>query len=72
MINEYRTRYCSVCCRSSRLEVLCKKGVLRNFAKGQACSFIKEALAQVFSREFCEISNNIFFYRTLTLAASVV
>ena len=28
----------------------------------QACNFIKkETLAQVFSYEFCEISNNIFF-----------
>ena len=30
-----------------------------------------EALAQVFSCEFCEISKNIFFYRTPQVAASV-
>ena len=75
--------------RSSRPEVFCEKGVLRNFAKftekhlcqslffskatGGACNFIKkEALAQVFSREFCEISENTFFYRTPLLAASVL
>ena len=33
MINKCHTRYCSVCYRSSRPEVFCKKGVLRNFAK---------------------------------------
>ena len=37
----------------------------------QACTFIKkEALAQVFSCEFSEISNNTFFYRTPPVAAS--
>ena len=30
----------------------------------------KEALAQVFSCEFCEISKNTFFYRTPLVAAS--
>ena len=31
----------------------------------EACNFIKnEALAQVFSCEFCEISKNTFFHRT--------
>ena len=31
----------------------------------QACNFIKkEALVQVFSCEFCEISENTFFHRT--------
>ena len=29
----------------------------------------KETLAQVFSCEFCEISKNTFFYRTLPVAA---
>ena len=44
--------------RSSRLEVICKKGILRNFAK------LKEVtLAQVFSCEFCEVFKNSFFYR---------
>ena len=61
--------------RSSRPDVFCEKGVLRNFAKftgKHLCqslffnkvaglSFIKkEALAQVFSSEFCEISMNTF------------
>ena len=57
-------------------EVFCKKGVLRNFVKFtgkhlrqslrlQPCNFIKkEALAQVFSCEFYEISKNTVFYRT--------
>ena len=37
----------------------------------KACNFIKkESLAQVFSCEFCEISKNIFFYRTPLVAAS--
>ena len=31
----------------------------------------KESLAQMFSCEFCEISNDTFFYRTPTVAASV-
>ena len=54
--------------RSSRPDAFCKKGVLRL----QACNFIKkETLAQVLSCEFCEISKNIFSYRTLPVAASV-
>ena len=37
----------------------------------EACNFIKkEALAQVFPCEFCEISENTFFYRTPPVAAS--
>ena len=37
----------------------------------QTCNFIKrETLVQVFSREFCEISKNTFFYRTPPVAAS--
>ena len=55
------------------LEVFCKKrcslrkGALRNFAKFtgkhlcQSLFFKKEAVAQVFSCEFCEISKNTFF-----------
>ena len=36
-----------------------------------AGNFIKkEALAQVFSSEFCEISKNTFFHRTPLVAAS--
>ena len=62
-----------------------KKGVLRNFAKFNGkhlcqclyfnnvagLNFIKkEALAQVFSCEFCEIFNNIFFTEYLWTTAS--
>ena len=37
---------------------------------GSTCNFIKkEALAQVFSREFYEISKNTFFYRTPSVPA---
>ena len=37
-----------------------------------ACGFIKkEALVQVLSCEFCEISKNTFFYRTPSVAAPV-
>ena len=73
--------------RSTRPEVFCKKGFLRNFAKftgknlcqslffnkvAGACNFIKkETLAQVSSCEFCEISKNTFCYRTPPVAASV-
>ena len=32
--------------------------------------FLKKTLAQVFSREFCEISKNTFFYRTPSVATS--
>ena len=60
------------------------RGVLRNFAKFagihlcqsvffKACNFIKkETLVQTFSCEFCEISKDIFFYRTPSVAASVL
>ena len=63
-----------------------KKGILRNFTKfrgkhlcqslffnrqPEACNFIqKETLAQVFSCEFCEISQNTFFHRTPLVATS--
>ena len=51
--------------RSSHPEVLCKVP--------QACNFIKkEALAQVFSREFCEIFKNNFFKKAPLVAASVL
>ena len=43
-----------------------------NKVTGQACNFIKkEILAQVFSCEFYEISKNIYFYKTIPVAASV-
>ena len=64
-------------------QVFWKKGVLRNFAKFkrkqlrqslfwfQACNFIKkEALAQVFSFEFCKIFKNTSSYMTPPVAAS--
>ena len=64
--------------RSSPMEVLRKKGVLKNFTKFtgkhlcQSCNFIKkQTLAQVFSCEFCEIFENTYFYRTPLVAASV-
>ena len=39
--------------------------------QSSACNFIKKVtLAEVFPCEFCEISKNIFFYRTPPVAAS--
>ena len=67
-------------------DVFNKKGVLRNFVKFTGkhlcqslflnkvevlCNFIKETLAQVFSRGFCEISKNTFFTEQLWTPASV-
>ena len=50
--------------RSSRAEVFCKKGILKNFAK--ACNFRKkETLAQVFSCDFWEVFKNSFFIEHL-------
>ena len=72
---------------SSRSEVFCKKGVIRNFTKftekylwqsfffnkvaGLRSATLKETLAQVFSCEYCEISKNIFFHRTPLMVVSV-
>ena len=57
----------------SRSEVFYEKGVLRNFAKPEACNFIKkETLAQMFSCEFCQISKNTFSYRIAPVAAFVL
>ena len=62
--------------RSSRPEVFCKKGILRNFAKftgKHLCqSLFFNKVAQVFSYEFCEISKNTFFHRTPPVDASAV
>ena len=61
-----RNTFCWIS-RSSRPEVFCKKGVLRNFAKFtgkylcQSLLIKKKTLAQMFSCEFCEISKNSFF-----------
>ena len=56
-----------------------KKSVLKNFTKFtgkhlcQSLNFIKkETLVQVFSSEFCEISNNIFSTEHLWTTASGV
>ena len=70
--------------RSSQRRCFVRKGVLRDFTKFTekhlcqslffdkvAGSFIKkEALAQVFFCEFCEISKNIFFTEHLRETAS--
>ena len=63
--------------RSSLPEVLCKKGVLRNFVQftgKHLCQGLflikKETLAQVFSCEFYDISKNTFFHGTPLVAAS--
>ena len=54
-----------------RPETLLKKR-LRHRCFPEVCNFIKrEALAQGFSCEFCEISKNTFCYRTPPVAASV-
>ena len=67
-----------VCCEKGVLrnfakftgKYLCQSLFFNNVA-GVACNFIKkETLAQMFSCEFCEISKNNFFYRTLLVAAS--
>ena len=63
---------------SSLPELFCKKGVHRNFPKftgKHLCLFFikvikEEALAQVFSCEFCGILKNIFSYRTPQVANS--
>ena len=68
---------CHVRVRSSRQKVFCKKllEILQNSQENTCAkvSFLKkEALAQVFSCEFCEISKNTFSYRTPPMAASGV
>ena len=64
--------------RSSHQRCSVKKGVLRNSQNSQentcarVCNFIeKETLAQVFSSEFCEISENTFFTEHVWATASV-
>ena len=51
------------------LSLICKKGVLRNFAEFTG-KHLCQALAQVFSCEFCIISKNTFFHRTPLVTAS--
>ena len=54
-------------------ECTCTRVSFFNKVAGLACNFIKkEPLAQVFFSEFCEISKNIFFYRTPPVAASKI
>ena len=54
--------------RSSRAEISVKKMLLEI-----SCNFIKkETLAHVFSCEFCDISKNVFCYRTHPVAASSI
>ena len=49
----------------------CKNYLEENKVKRKACNFIKkEALAQMFSCEFCEISKSTFSYITPLIAAS--
>ena len=64
----------SIIIRSSRPNVICKKGVLKNFSKFTGKHLFwslffaglrlskKETLAQVFSCQFCEFYKNTFFY----------
>ena len=48
------------------------ESLFNNKVADLTCNFIKkETLAQVFSCEFCEISENTFSYRTSLVAASV-
>ena len=71
--------------RSSRPEVFCKEGILRNFTKftGNTCarvSFLIKLGLQLYQRrdsgtgfscEFCGISKSTFLHRTTLVAAFV-
>ena len=70
--------------RNSHRRSSVRKGFIRNFAKftgkhlcqslfqASACSFVKkEALAKVFSREFCEVFKKVFLTEHLRRTASV-
>ena len=48
-----------------------KKGAVKNFAKFTG-KHLCQTLAQVFSSEFCEISNNIYFTEHLRTTASII
>ena len=58
--------------RSSHQSCSMKKGVLRNFTKftGKHLCQSLETLAQVYSCEFCEISNNTFLTEHVWVTAS--
>ena len=47
-----------------------KKVFLENWQNSQKNTCARVSLAQMFSCEFCEISKNIFSYRTPLVAAS--
>ena len=53
--------------RGSRLEVFCKKGVLKSFAKQKPATLLVKRL---WHSKFCEIFKNTFFYRTPPVGAS--
>ena len=80
----WKNHYLAARYRSSSPEMFCKKGVLRNFEKFTGkhlceslffnkvtgCGLAVACLPVVFSCEFCEISENIFSWRTPLVAAS--
>ena len=51
---------------------LCQSLFFNKVAGLRPATLLKNTLAKVFSCEFCEISNNTFFYRTAAVAASVI
>ena len=56
----------------TKLQVLDPSFFFNKVAGLRPAILLKETLAQVFPCEFCEISKNIFSYRTPTAAASVI
>ena len=59
--------------RSSRLEVYCKTGILKNFASllfDKVDSYKKKTATPVFSCELCEILKNTYFEELLRAIAS--
>ena len=62
----------TACGLSKKLFLEISQNLQENTCARVACNFIKkEALAKVFSCEFCEISRNINCYRIPLVAASV-
>ena len=57
------------CYRSSRPEVFCKKGVLRNLAKFTGKYLCQCLFFNKVTGLFCEIFKNTFYYRTPPVAA---
>ena len=71
--------YACISFRDSHPDVFCEKSVLRNFTNFTGeylCSSLffneKQTLAQVFSCEYCEVSENTFLHRTPLVAVSIV